>query len=78
MTKLLSGVAAAGALVLFSSAAFADCSGHNVTADAQSTKQTVAISTYDGPVMAPVAEEQDKTAAVTCAEGDKDCAPATE
>ena len=75
MTKLLSGVAAAGALVLFSSAAFADCSGHNVTADAQSTKQTVAMSTFDGPVVQP-ASEGDK-AAVTCAEGDKDCAPAS-
>ena len=76
MTKLLSGVAAAGALALFSSAAFADCAGHNVTADAQSTKQTVAMSTFDGPVVQPASEEGDKAAAV-CAEGDKDCAPAS-
>ena len=75
MTKLLSGVAAAGALALFSSAAFADCSGHNVTADAQSTKQTVAMSTFDGPVVQPASEEG--KAAATCAEGDKDCAPAS-
>lgn len=78
MTKLLSSVAMAGALALFASAASADCVGdHNVTADAQSTKQTVAMSTYDGPAVPPVAEEEDKTAAVTCAEGDKDCTPAT-
>ena len=73
MTKLLSGVAAAGALALFSSAAFADCSGHNVTADAQSTKQTVAMSTFDGPVVQPASEE----GKAACAEGDKDCAPAS-
>ncbi len=78
MTKLLSSVAVAGSLALFASAAFADCVGnHNVTADAQATKQTVAMSTYDGPVVPPVAEEEDKTAAVTCAEGDKDCTLAT-
>ena len=76
MTKLLSGVAAAGALALFSSAAFADCAGHNVTADAQSTKQTIAMSTFDGPVVQPTSQDGDQAAA-TCAEGDKDCVPAT-
>lgn len=78
MTKLLSSVAVAGSLALFASAAFADCVGdHNVTASADPAKETVAMSTYDGPAVPPVAEEEDKTAAVTCAEGDKDCTPAT-
>lgn len=77
MHKLLSAFATAGALALFASSAYADCSGHhNVTASAEPAKQTVAMSTYDGPIVQPAADE-DKAAATACAEGDKDCTPAT-
>ena len=79
MQKLLTGIAAAAALAFFASAAQADCSGHNVTASSE-RQEGVAMSTYDGATVPPVAKVE-KTAEATvpvCAEGDKDCAAATE
>jgi len=72
MHKLLTGIAAAASIALFASAAQADCTGH-VTAEKAQSKQSVAMSTYDGKV----AQEVAKPAATACAEGQKDCAPAT-
>ncbi len=80
MKKLLTGFTAAAAVALFASAAQADCSGHDVTASSE-RPESVAMSTYDGPALPPAAEESEKSAQAAvpvCAEGDKDCSPATE
>lgn len=77
--KLLTGFAAASALVLFASAAQAQCSGnHNVTASTE-TEQIVTMSTYDGPLVPPSIPEVQELAkaAAVCAEGEKDCAAGT-
>ncbi|MBA3516936.1 MAG: hypothetical protein H0T75_04680 [Rhizobiales bacterium] len=81
MRKLFTSLAAASTLALFVSAAQAECfGGHNVTASTAPIEESVAISTYDGSLTPPAAEEE-KTAfaAATpaCEEGDKDCAVAT-
>lgn len=83
MPKLLTGLAAAAALALMSSAGFA-CDYHksHVTAAAPQTQEGVAMSTYDGATALPVTADEDRiaktaTAPVTnsvCAEGDEDCA----
>ena len=83
MQKLLTTLAAASALVLVASAAQADCYGnHNVTASKAPADEAVSMSTYDGAVAPPVAEEAKDTAEAAttpvCAEGDKDCATGTE
>ena len=83
MQKAVTTIATAAALALFASAANAECFGHNdVTASAgEETKQTVAISTYDGPVLQPTAEDAaaaDTTVVdTTCSAEEKDCTPAT-
>ena len=81
MQKLLTTFAAASALALLASAAQADCVGnHNVMATKAPAEQTVTMSTYDGALTPPTAEEQAKSAEATapvCAEGDKDCAAGT-
>ena len=80
MHKLLTGFTVATALALFASAAQAECAGHNVTAS-KAPKDNVAMGTYDGVTTPPVAAETEKQAEAAppvCAEGDKDCAPATE
>jgi hypothetical protein len=77
MQKLLTSLAAAAALTLCASIAQADCyENHNVTATVDQPKETVAMSTHDGP-LPPVAEDEAKAAAAatTCADGDKDCVP---
>jgi hypothetical protein len=78
MHKLITGLAAATALALSASAAYADCSGHNVTASSEPT-ETVTMSTYDGSAVPPTVETEKTAEATTsvCAEGDKDCAAAT-
>ncbi len=80
MHKLLTGLAAAAALALMSSAGFA-CDYHksHVTAEAPQTQEGVAMSTYDGDAAPPVATEEEKTAKVSvgisvCSDGDTDCA----
>ena len=83
MQKLLTTFAAASAMVLVASAAQADCYGsHNVTASKAPAEESVTMSTYDGALVPPVAEETEKTtetaATPACAEGDKDCAAGTE
>ncbi len=81
MRKLFTSIAATSALALFASAAQAECfGGHNVTASTAPTEETVAMSTYDGSLTPPAAEEEKTAVAVAspaCEEGDKDCAPAT-
>ena len=80
MQKLLTSLAAAAALTLCASVAQADCyENHNVTAGVEQPKETVAMSTHDGPLVPPAVEGEAKTAAAatTCAEGDKDCVPAS-
>jgi ABC-type sugar transport system substrate-binding protein len=81
MRKAVTTITAAAALALFASGAFADCSSnHNVTASKDS-QQTIAMSTYDGPVLQPTvkAPKDEAKAAVpkVCAEGEKDCQAAT-
>lgn len=87
MHKLLTGVAAAAALALMSSAGLAcDYHKNHVTAEAPQAQQGVAMSTYDGATAPPVTAEADgtakaATASVTisvCAAGDEDCAAASE
>ncbi len=81
MRKLFTSLAAASALAVLASAAQAECFGsHNVTASTAPTGSDVTMSTYDGSLTQPAAEEEktaDAAAAPVCAEGDKDCAPAT-
>lgn len=80
MRKLFTSLAAASALALVSSAAQAECfGGHNVTASTAPAEADVAMSTYDGSLTPPAAEEEktaDAASAPVCAEGDKDCTPA--
>jgi hypothetical protein len=84
MQKLLTSLAAASVLAFLASAAQADCSGdHNVTASADQGQRAVAMSTHDGALPPPqITEDDDATteAAATpvCAEGEKDCVPASE
>ena len=51
MQKLLTSLAAAAALTLCASVAQADCyDNYNVTAGVEQPKETVAMSTHDGPL----------------------------
>lgn len=77
MQKLITGFAAAAAVVLFASAGQA-CGFHatkDVTASVD--KEGVAMSTYDGATAPKLAEEAAEAKAAECAEGAK-CAPASE
>ena len=84
MKKLVIALLAASALSLAASAASAECFGHNdVTAGNEETRESVAMSTYDGDVTVPTSEqarEKAEAQATTspCKEGEKDCTPATE
>jgi hypothetical protein len=77
MHKLLTALTAAAAMGFCVSVAQADCyGGHNVTASTDQTQQSVAMSTYDGPIPTTVRDDASKpAAAAACAEGDKDCTP---
>ena len=87
MPKLLTGLAAAAAVALMSSAGLA-CDYHksHVTAEAPQTQEGVAMSTYDGATSPLATADEERTAktataAVTnsvCAEGDEDCASDSE
>lgn len=81
MTKLFTATLAASAFALSAGAASADCFGHrDVTASSETPREdVVAMSTYDGTVALPASEEAREPAvsAVSCAEGQKDCSPAT-
>ena len=80
MHKLLTGFAVAAGLALSASAAKADCSGHNSVASTE-RQESIAMSTYDGAATPPVVEGADEradAAVQVCAEGDKECAAATE
>jgi len=81
MQKLLTSLAASAALALFLSSAQAECAYHNqhVTASADQSDQTVAMSTYD-PAQTPVvvAEETPQAALPECPADAKDCVPAAE
>ena len=79
MQKLLTSLAASAALALFVSSAQAECAYHNqhVTASADQSDQTVAMSTYD-PAAVVVAEETPQAALPECPADAKDCVPAAE
>ena len=78
MQKLLTSLAASFALALFVSSAQAECAYHNqhVTASADQSDQTVAMSTYD-PAPVVVTEETPQAAVPECPADAKDCVPAT-
>ena len=79
MTKLVTGFAAASALFAFVSAAQAECFGnHKVTASAESSQETVAVSRDDGAVPPSVTVEESQVAqASLCVDGEKECAEET-
>ena len=80
MQKLLTGFAAAAALVLLVSAGQA-CDWHksHVTASTQTTQESVAMSAYDGDTTPPTVEEEAMVeAAPQCADGQAECQPADE
>ena len=78
MHRVLTGLAAASALILAASAAQAECyGGHDVTAKVAAGEEGVAMSTYDGTLVPPAADEAKPVqAAADCPEGVADCAPA--
>lgn len=75
MQKLLTTLAAAGALALAASTAQADCAFHNKMAMASNapTEESVSLSTHEEPATTTVVEE---VAATDCPAGQTDCAPA--
>ena len=74
MQKLLTGLAASGALIFFATAGQA-CDFHEVhTAATKAPEQpVVAMSTYDGAT--PVTIQSDQAAVTTCPADAKECAP---
>jgi len=76
MPKLLTGLAAIAALVLFASAGLA-CEFHEMnTAVSTPAEPVVAMTTYDGTQPVPVTTQAPAPAAVsTCPADAKDCAP---
>ena len=79
MRKLLTGLAAASAVLAFASAAQAECIGnHNVTASAKQTRESVTVSADKGTTALPAPREESIVAqAKFCADGQIDCSEET-
>jgi hypothetical protein len=82
MRKILTTLAAASAAALIASSAGAACfdKHQQVMASTPQEETTTVMSTHDGtlPTLEDEKADEAKAAETSCAEGDKDCEPATE